>query len=162
MTTVTSSRHVLVLASLLAGACDPAVEPFAPTVPVSAAQPSVASASALTTSGRATATGDAPARPPDQRLDRAYPGAREVHFWTNGHAHSVELATVDPPEKVRDYYRRYAAQQGSGIKVTENADQLELDGSAAMGLMTIRRAPTNPPDARLKPGEQTVISSSRP
>lgn len=84
---------------------------------------------------------------------------REVHGWRGGHAHSILWASVDPPEQVRAYYRRYAAQN-PGYEVTEALGELVLDGGGAMGAITI--APATTGAARLHSGEQTVISSSRP
>jgi hypothetical protein len=94
-------------------------------------------------------------------LSRHYPGARAIHVWNGGHAHSAEFASVDPPETVRAYYRRYAAQN-PGYKVSERDAILELDGGGAMGMLSVSAAPESPPDPRLHKDERTLISSSRP
>jgi hypothetical protein len=133
----------------------------------STAEPQVGGASAPASAGEPPSSANAvtraepSARAREPALSVQYPGARDVHRWHGGHAHSVEMVTVDPYATVVDYYRRYAAQN-PGYKVRETPDALTLDGGAGMGLLTVQRARTEPPDQRLKPGEQTLISSSRP
>lgn len=168
----------LVLAALLLSvpACDPpAATTAASTGPSSApTATTTASAAAATVSvpvasaalaldSAATAdttnTAGASAAPSaDERLARSYPGARVTHNAGGRHWHSEGWATTDAPEKVRAYYRRYAAQN-PGFKLRETADSLSLDGGGAMGLITVRAASSSD---TLQPGERTVISSSRP
>jgi hypothetical protein len=81
-----------------------------------------------------------------------------IHNWSGGHAHDAVWATTDSPERVRAYFRRFAAQN-QGYHLTDTPERFLLDGSGAMGIITVSPAR---PDARLQAGEQTLISSSRP